>query len=181
MSTDHVLSEEPTSAAAPGMFTRQATGLVRNVTGRQSIALNFIAGTPTIGLSIGVFFALAGFPGGNLLLGILLTLPLTLAFTYTFGLMSAAIPRSGGDYVIVGRILHPALGLVSTACMMVAQVLSAATLALLTATLAIAPALTTVGLVGGSDTLVDWGTTVASSRGWQFGIAAVTLLGIGLV
>jgi basic amino acid/polyamine antiporter, APA family len=164
-----------------GLFARQATGLVRNVTGVQSVALNLMGNMPALGVATGVFFGLAGFPGGSFYVAILLTIPLCLAFSYSFGLQSAIMPRSGGDYMIVSRVLTPGLGFVSTSLMMVAQLIAIASLALFTVTLALAPALATVGLVAGNDTLVQWGDTVATSKGWQFGIGAGSILLVGVI
>jgi basic amino acid/polyamine antiporter, APA family len=168
-------------AVGEGLFARQATGLVRNVNGRQAIMLNFTAGLPPIGIAFGVFFALSGFPGGNLLVGILLTIPLTLAYCYAFGLLSAVIPRSGGDYVLVSRILSPILGVISSSCMMVAVLLASAPLAIGFATQGVAAGLSTIGYVGGSTTLVDWGTTVSTSHGWQFLLGGLMILGCAVV
>lgn len=166
----------PASGSAAPLFTRRSTGLVRDVTGRQSIALNFIGGMPPIGIAFGIFFALSGFPAGHLLLGILLALPLALAYSYSFGLLSAVIPRSGGDYVLVSRILTPALGLISSCCMLLAVLLAAATLAVAFPTQGIAPGLSTLGYVANSNTLVEWGNTVATSKNWQFMLGGVLML-----
>jgi amino acid transporter len=136
---------------------------------------------PALGVAFGVFFGLAGFPDGNFYVALLLTIPLGLAFCYTFGLQSAIMPRSGGDYMIVSRVLTPVLGFVSTSLMMVAQLIAIASLALFSTTLGVGPALATVGLVAGNDTLVDWGNTVVASRGWQFAIGVAIILALGTV
>ena len=70
----------------------------------------------TLGISVGagLLFALGLFPGGNFYLGLVLILPMTLAYSYAYGLLTAAIPRTGGDYTLISRILHPALGVVAT-------------------------------------------------------------------
>lgn len=159
-----------------GLFARQATGLVRDISGRQAIALNFIGGLPPIGIAYGVFFALTGFPGGSILLGIALTIPLAIAFSYAFGLLSAVIPRSGGDYMLVSRILSPALGTISSACMLLATILAAAALAIAFVTQGVAPGLQTVGYLAKSPSLVNAGATVATSHGWQFAIGGVAMM-----
>jgi APA family basic amino acid/polyamine antiporter len=176
----------PSEEGAHSLFVRDATGLVRNISGSQNIGLNFIAGLPSIALALGLFFALTGFPGGSIFLGIILTLPFTLAFAYAFGMMSAVIPRSGGDYMIVSRVLHPLWGLVSSSCMLLAYALSAVFVGV-TAFVdqGVAPGLITLGLSWHSHTLVTWGNTVATSKGWELVLgcalivvcAAVTSLG----
>jgi amino acid transporter len=165
------------------LFTRNATGLVRDLSGPQQVVWNWIAGAPMLGLAFGVFVGLSGFPGGNLFLGILLTVPLALATAYAFGLLTAAMPRSGGDYTLVSRTLHPAVALAGNFCWVLTQGLSCALIGgLLFTALGVAPSLTTIGLVSGNHTLINWGTTVATSHGWQFAIGAVCiLLGGGFV
>lgn len=169
--------EQVLGAGDVHLLTRNATGLVRDLSGPQQIVWNWVAGAPMLGLAFGVFVGLSGFPGGNMFLGILLTVPLALSTAYAFGLLTAAMPRSGGDYTLVSRTLHPAAGLAGSFCWVLTQALSIALIGgLLFATLGVAPSLTTIGLVSGDSTLVDWGTTVATSHGWQFAIGAVCIL-----
>jgi APA family basic amino acid/polyamine antiporter len=169
---------EPSEATeSPRLFTRNATGLVRELSGFQQVIWNWIAGAPMLGLAFGVFFGLSGFPGGNLFLGILLALPLALATCYAFGLLTTAMPRSGGDYTLVSRTIHPAIGLAGSFCMVLTQGLGIALVGgLLFTTLGVAPSLLTLGLVSGNTTFIDWGTTVATDKDWQFAIGAVAIV-----
>jgi basic amino acid/polyamine antiporter, APA family len=171
--------------AQSGMFVRNSTGLVREVKPWQAMAINFITGAPPFVIGIALFGALSGFPGGNFLLAALLTIPLALAVVYAFGFMTAAMPRSGGDYVLVSRSLHPALGTVSSACISLSSFLSIAFEALAFCIFAVGPGLITIGLVGNHHRLVSWGSTVLASHNWQFGlgcgaiIVAGTAVGLG--
>lgn len=176
-----VASTDSMGSADATLFARNATGLVRSVNGRVAIALNAIAGTPAYGLSVGILFALSGFPNGNFFLGILLSIPLALAFSYAFGLLSAVIPRSGGDYMVVSRILGPQVGVISTCCMALAQLLSIASVVIFMVKLGVAPGLQTIGLVGQSSTLVDWGNTLTTNQGWQFAVATAVTLAVALI
>src|SRR5216683_329802 len=114
-----------------GLFARTATGLVRGVPPRSSLILNFIPGHPTQTMAAVLLFALAVGPGGNPFLALLLVVPMTLAFSYAFGLLTQMIPRSGGDYMLVTRVIHPAIGWVSVFCMTTAGLLSNAFFGLL--------------------------------------------------
>src|SRR5437588_5189716 len=100
------IASQQAAPATPGLFVRNSTGLVREVRPWQAFVINFITGAPVSVVAIGLFGALSGFPGGSFPLGILLVLPLALSVVYSFGFLAAAIPRSGGDYVLVSRILH---------------------------------------------------------------------------
>jgi len=93
-------------------------------------------------------------------------------FIFAISTVTSAIPRSGGDYVFVGRILHPIAGIVSSFCFTAGVLLSAAGITLFMVTGAIAPSLSAVGLVSNSSTLLKWGTTLGSNQGWQFGVGA---------
>jgi amino acid transporter len=177
-----VATEEATRASVQqdsGMFVRNATGLVREVKPWQAMAINFITGAPPFVIGIAVFGALSGFPGGNFLLATLLTIPLALSVVYAFGFLTAAMPRSGGDYVLVSRILHPAAGVVSSVCISLSSFLSIAFEGLGMVTLGIAPSLLIVGLITDSHTLVNWSNSVSTEKGWQFLLGVVAILMAG--
>ena len=93
------------------MFLRQATGLVREV----SLLDAFIMNTFGMNVAVGAVFlflqAPADFPNGNMLLAVVLgTLLMAFTLLWVYSTFSAAMPRSGGDYVFVSRTLHPFLG-----------------------------------------------------------------------
>ena len=162
-------SEAPshgTGVTDAGLFTRTATGLVRGVPPRASLIMNMIPGHPTQTLAAVLLFALTVGPGGNPYLALLLVVPMTLSFAYSFGLLTQMIPRSGGDYMLVSRVIHPAVGYISVFCMTTAGLLSNAFFALAVTTAGIAPLCAGVGLIGGYPGLVDFGNTVSTSKGW---------------
>ena len=164
-----------TNVTSSGLFARNATGLVRGVSQRSSFVINFIPGHPTQALAAGFFFIFALFPGGNYLLALLLTVPFTVAVSYSFGLLTAMIPRSGGDYMIVSRIIHPLVGLISSFCMTMAGLLSNAFFGVAFTTLGLAPALTSIGMLEHSQGLINAGNTIAGSNTWKFVIGAVMM------
>jgi amino acid transporter len=101
----------PTAPVQGKMFLRQATGLVREV----SLLDAFIMNTFGMNVAVGAVFlflqAPADFPNGNMLVAVLIgTLLMAFTLLWVYSTFSAAMPRSGGDYVFVSRTLHPFLG-----------------------------------------------------------------------
>jgi amino acid transporter len=105
-------SNLPTSGAeAQGVFVRNSTGLIREVSFFDAFIMNTFGMNVAVG---GVFLFLqaqTAFPGGNLLLAIIIgTLVMAFTLLKVYAEFAAAMPRSGGDYVFVSRTLHPILG-----------------------------------------------------------------------
>lgn len=165
-----------TEAAGGRLFTRQATGLVRSVSPTSTLIFNcFTAPAPFV-LAIALFWTLGAFPGANLYVALVLGYLAGIVFAFAISTVTSAMPRSGGDYVFVGRILHPIAGIVSSFCFTAGVLGSAAAITLFLVTGALAPSLSVIGLVTESSTLLDWGATLGSSKGWQFAVGVVFLV-----
>jgi amino acid transporter len=168
--------ESASPPATSSVFTRNATGLVRGVSPRSAFVFQFLGSHPAYPLAYGLFFAFALFPGGSFLIAGLLTIPLALAFCYSFGLLSSMLPRTGGDYLFVSRIISPTIGLISSFCFNCAQLLSLAFFGSAVTTLGVAPGLAVIGLVSGSGSLVNASATISTSHGWQFLIGSILFI-----
>jgi APA family basic amino acid/polyamine antiporter len=163
-------------ASSQGTYARKATGLVREVSPFSTFVFN-MAGQPTsIFLAVSIFFCLGLFPGGSIWLGFAMAFVVAIVLCVCYGLFTSTIPRSGGDYVLVGRVTHPVIGLVSSFFWISGVVLSIAFIAQAFVTVALGPSLTAVGLVSGHNTLVTAGNDLATSEGWQFGIGTLVIL-----
>jgi APA family basic amino acid/polyamine antiporter len=98
------------------VFSRDSTGLVREISPHQAFIYNFMA----IGLYTFTWvtlFSLAyssDFAGSNVGLAILLMAIAAIPFYLCTSMLSTAMPRAGGDYVWQSRVLHPAIGFAST-------------------------------------------------------------------
>jgi basic amino acid/polyamine antiporter, APA family len=160
---------------SPAVFTRNATGLVRGVKPWTAAIINFLPGHPAQSLAVGFFFVFAVFPGGSYLLGLAFLIPLSLAMSYSFGLLTTMMPRSGGDYILVSRVLHPMLGLVSSFCMTLANLLSNAFFGIAVVTIGLGPGLTGLGLINHNATLIRWGADI-QTKNWEFGIGTIMFL-----
>jgi amino acid transporter len=97
------------------LFVRKATGLVRG----WSVHDAFIYATFSINLiTLGLYiFADAPFiPKGSLLLAIILSGAYLVFQTIVYAALIAAMPRAGGDYVWVSRVLGGGIGFVLAVC-----------------------------------------------------------------
>lgn len=91
------------------VFVREATGLVRSMTAWDMLFLNIVS----FGGAWSIIYALEYVPlyGGNPLVSLVLTAPGILALLGVYYIFQVSMPKSGGDYVFISRVLHPAIGL----------------------------------------------------------------------
>ncbi len=97
------------------VFTRDATGLVREVSIRDAfmIVFSLVIGGGILFLSVQALQP-GYFPGANLSVSYLIGLIFVLPLYMVYAIFSRAMPRSGGDYIFVSRILGPGLGFVAS-------------------------------------------------------------------
>jgi amino acid transporter len=97
------------SSTAPGLFTRRATGLVREGRTRDALFYNLL--WSSVGLTFAFFWLFAAFyPGANALLSFLIAAALGLPGAFLYAMLTQLMPRTGGDYVFNSRSLHPSIG-----------------------------------------------------------------------
>ncbi|HEY4279395.1 MAG TPA: amino acid permease [Conexibacter sp.] len=97
------------SSTAPGLFTRRATGLVREGRTRDALFYNLL--WSSVGLTFAFFWLFAAFyPGANALLSFLIAAGLGLPGAFLYAMLTQLMPRTGGDYVFNSRSLHPSIG-----------------------------------------------------------------------
>ncbi|MDO8210188.1 APC family permease [Conexibacter sp. CPCC 206217] len=170
---------DPADGPAPSLYERKATGLVRSISLRSSVFFN----VTTVGVmwSVLALTQIAGaFSDANPLVTAVIACVLCLFPVLLYGVFTAAIPRSGGDYVWVGRTFHPWVGLAVNANATTWFVLANGFLAFLVAQDALPTAFATLGTAFGSDTIAGWSVTI-SQKGWTFAIGVAVLLGAGLL
>lgn len=91
-----------------GLFLRESSGLVREISPWASLTATF--GLVTGGIPIIIVSWLYLAPGANWTLSYLITLLPVLALAFLFFVAGASMPRSGGDYVFNTRAVHPLIG-----------------------------------------------------------------------
>src|SRR5712692_3238226 len=95
--------------ASPGLFTRQSSGLVRElgIPAATGIALASVAVVNTF---INFYSGLFNFTQVDMVLPLLLAAGIWLVAMFAYRYLLQAIPRAGGEYIYLSRIIHPAIG-----------------------------------------------------------------------
>jgi len=145
----------------PKLFARKASGLVREFGFFDTYIFN------TAGYALGLVLAstalLAGalYPGANVTTILILGVCLAAFNGLTYGLLSGAMPRSGGDYVYNGRVLHPAIGFMTNFGFTCAQILAVGIYAQWTVNYAMSVSFQVIGYGIKSQGLLDLGAYIA--------------------
>jgi APA family basic amino acid/polyamine antiporter len=104
------------STASQGLFTRQSSGLVRElgIPAATGIALASVAVVNTF---INFYSGLVNFTKVDMVLPLLLAAGIWFVAMFAYKYLLQAIPRAGGEYIYLSRIIHPAIGtMVGIAC-----------------------------------------------------------------
>jgi amino acid transporter len=95
-----------------GMFVRNATGLVRELSPFDALNMVFAAILFPVGITQAMNFGTSSFPGANIPVACIIGGIFLLGYAAVYAFFTIAMPRSGGDYVWVSRSLSPLLGFV---------------------------------------------------------------------
>jgi APA family basic amino acid/polyamine antiporter len=161
---------------ARGLFVRKSSGLIREFRPLDVFVFN------TLGYALGLVLAvvptfIAGlWPEQNVLVIVTVGTLLTLFNAMMYGYLAGILPRSGGDYVYLSRIVHPSLGFTANWGFTWSQFLGLALYAAFTVNFGLAVSLATIGNALGNDSLVRWSERV-STDWWTFGIGLGLLVG----
>ena len=155
----------------PLLFVRETSGLVRAISPWLAI---FLAITPSLGSYFLTFAPLLPvlYPGINL------TLTFMLGGVFLFlegigtGLLMAAMPRSGGNYVVVGRTMGPIFGVMEGFRSVVMNPVSLGVGCYIGGT-SLAAGFILIGNVTKNAALANLGAAIAASK--------VALVGLGLL
>ena len=162
------------------VYVRQASGLVRTVGPSSALFANLVA----MGIIVNFFwvvFASAGYPNANLVTTVGIGVLINIGVAFVYWMLSSAMPRSGGDYIFMGRILHPSIGLATNLVFTAVFITWAGLFAWYVTFYGIPMVLASWAIAGGSGPAMAWSTTLTSSTTDTFVVAAIVLLLVILV
>lgn len=156
------------------IFTRRASGLVRELSWFD-VFIFVVAGPAASGVIFYSVSTAADFPGASLPLAFLAGLLIFFPITLLVALSSATMPRSGGLYIAVSRVLGPTLGYLSAWLLFVGYGISSGVLSYIVVGL-IGSGFSTAGLVSGLAGLARVGSLMQTQL-WQTigGVLCVSL------
>jgi len=148
------------------VFLREATGLVRALSTIDLFNLAFGQVMPAVGII--TIFAVSSyvFPQSNMGLTFLVAMPLVLLGpALVYSMLAAAMPRSGGEYVWVSRIIHPSLGFTVSWLFTLWLAMAIAIVGYIFPLLTLNPLVATIGQVTNNPSLVEASAWFATSVG----------------
>ena len=158
------MADHAVTGAAPearGLFVRQSSGLIREFRPTDVFVFNTLGYATGLVLAVVPTFAAALWPEQNVLLIVAIGTVLTVFNAAMYGYLAGVMPRSGGDYVYLSRVIHPAAGFTANWGFTWSQFLGLGLYSAFAVNFGIAIAFATLGNATGNETLVDWSTSVS--------------------
>jgi basic amino acid/polyamine antiporter, APA family len=165
---------------AKDVYVRQSSGLVRTVGPRTALIANLVG----MGIIVNFFwivFASAGYPNANLVTTVAIGVLINVGVGYVYWMLASAMPRSGGDYIFVGRIFHPSIGFATNLVFTVVFITWAGYFAYYLAYYGLPMMFASFSIAGGGTAPLTWANTILTHTSYQFAIGSVFLLLVVLV
>ena len=102
--------ETGATTTAGGLFVRRSSGLVREFSARDALVFNLVAFAPALSIALIPLSLALTVPNVNVFALIAVAVLFAICNGLTYAYLSAAMPRSGGEYVFLGRTISPLLG-----------------------------------------------------------------------
>ncbi len=175
------MQSESSSTSSSSLYVRQSSGLVREASVLDAIIFNAVFSAPVgATLAFGILYALGLFPGADMVVALLIAFVVNIPVCIMMSMMASAMPRTGGDYVWISRILHPAVAVFSNFSAAISALIGAAFWARSFAVLALGPALAVLGAVTNNSGLINAGNAVSGSdttgQLWTLGLGLLLII-----
>ncbi len=167
-------------AGAKNVYARKASGLTRSITASDALLSNLVG----MGIVVNLFwviFASATYPGADLTATVFTALIVNLLIAYVYWMLATAMPRTGGDYVFVGRILHPALGFMVNATFVYLMISWPGLFSQLTVAQGFQMMFANLGIVTGNQGYLELAGRLGSDQSLQFTVGSLLVLLVVLV
>ena len=147
-------------------FLRDATGLVRSLSGFDLFNLSFGQIMPAVGIVFIVSASPYAFPQSNMFLAFIIALPLVgLGPALLYSMLASTMPRSGGDYVYITRTVSPAIGFMTNWLFTITVISFIADAGYVFPSSALSVFVATVGQMSGNSSLVSNSAWFATHTG----------------
>jgi len=165
------------TAAPDGLFVRKASGLVREMGWRDSLAVALSGINPATVVAI-FFVALVFVSNADLAWPYVAAGAIMIPLAVTYAHLVAAMPRSGGDFVYLARIFHPIAGAAMGGALLLFFLLNLAANSVFVGQLFVPQFFAVAGDVFHSHALTTFSATLGTSKLAEFLTSgAIVLLG----
>lgn len=166
-----------------GVFTRQASGLVRELSW-WDVFIFVIACPAASGITFYSVSTAADFPGASIPLGFVIGIAMFFPIALLISMTSGAMPRAGGLYVCISRVLDPTMGYLGSWMFFVGYGITIGVLGYIVMGI-MGGAIEVIGLLNKLDYLIKIGTSLQTQTGktiagiiWVAFFWAISLMGI---
>ncbi len=166
------------SPAGEKLFARKSSGLVRAASTTDASLVNVYVATFPIMVSFLLSIVLPFYGGANLYLTLLIGAVVALPILITYAVASSIMRRSGGDYVFISRLLHPAVGFAANFVLVAFQVVFLTSSGYYFCLWCLAPLSRLIGVYAGSPGLINFANTLLQPLS-IFIVSEVFVLGFG--
>lgn len=173
-----------TTHGTPGsgtqLFARRSSGLVRAASTTDASLVNVYVATFPIMVSFLLGIVLPFYGGANLYLTLLIGALVAMPILITYAVASSIMRRSGGDYVFISRLLHPALGFAANFVLVAFQIVFLTSSGYYFCLWCLSPLSRLIGVYAGSAGLISFANTLMHPLS-IFIVSEVFVIGFGLV
>ncbi len=172
-------SSAATGSGPSDLYVRQATGLVRELSLRDNIVLSASYISVFLGFTY-LTLVPSTFVGANIALAFLVTFVLCIPHFVTYGWLSSAMPRSGGDYLFLSRVVHPLAGFIVNGIISLVFIAGLGNVALTVPQFGLPAMFESLAFITGNQRWLDYTSDVTSQTG-QVLIAGALIVVTGII
>jgi basic amino acid/polyamine antiporter, APA family len=160
-----------------GLFTRQSSGLVRELGIPSAIGIS-LASVVVVNTFLNFYAGLTGFSQADMTLPLLVAAGIWIVAMFAYKALLEAIPRAGGEYVYVSRVISPVIGAMVGVSLAVAFLFFLGSASNFIAQY-IPFALTAIGAAFNSSSISDAGSQITSTGALALiSVCVLALLGV---